>query len=160
MDSVAHRHFEDTAEAIKSLKAQGAFVCALETTENASSLFDVVFPLPSHPPFNNAVGFPTDVEKDCTIKVDNNGGAESVGMEDGGNGFNLDSDRAAQERLEFQRNGEEAGAGKRELVEGGFVALVLGNEVTGVDERVLRLCDLVVEVRENNVERGMSSFIS
>ncbi|CAN0475644.1 unnamed protein product, partial [Ectocarpus sp. 8 AP-2014] len=72
VDAVAHRHFEDPSEAVRSLKAAGAFVCALETTDNASSLFD--------------------------------------------------------------------------LEEGGVVALVLGNEVTGVDERVLGLCDLVVEV--------------
>lgn len=37
--------------------------------------------------------------------------------------------------------------GEFSLAEGGVVALVLGNEVTGVDERVLGLCDLVVEVR-------------
>lgn len=150
IDAVSHRHFEDPAEAVLSLKAAGAFVCALETTEGASSLFDVTFPLPPVPRSKHA----------HSNTVANAGSDNHPG--DSGEDANDDPD---QEVVEGSRAQGRAGLGGRSagglvedgqagggftggggLREGGVVALVLGNEVTGVDERVLGLCDLVVEV--------------
>lgn len=127
IDAVPHRHFEDPADAVASLKAAGAFVCALETTDGASSLFDVRFPLPP------LLG--PEKADESTLKPSNEwakGGERGGGsrVEGGGGGVTAD-------------------------LEGmGVVALVLGNEVTGVDERVLGLCDLVVEVRDGTFEKG------
>lgn len=123
VDAVPHRHFEDPAEAIRALKSEKAFICALETTEGASSLFDLRFPLPP------SLDTP----------------AEQTGLDSGTAGGLRDDDDA---RTTPPVAGRSAAAGGRGAVleEGGVVALVLGNEVTGVDERVLGLCDTVVEV--------------
>lgn len=147
---MSHRHFEDPAEAVLDLKAAGAFVCALETTEGASSLFDVTFPLPPVPHSRH-------VHSNTEASAGNNNHPR-----DAGEHANDDPDPAAAEgsRAEGRagRGGRSAGGlvedgqavgdftGGGGLREGGVVALVLGNEVTGVDERVLGLCDLVVEV--------------
>ncbi|CAM9582914.1 unnamed protein product [Ectocarpus sp. 4 AP-2014] len=139
VDAVAHRHFEDPSEAVRSLKAAGAFVCALETTDNASSLFDVRFPLPRAP---EGKARPKNAS---ALDAGTTGGGDvvrgSFAAEDSENEARaLTTDGGAEERL------DEGSKGGLELEEGGVVALVLGNEVTGVDERVLGLCDLVVEV--------------
>lgn len=144
VDAVPHRHFEDPAEAIRSLKARNAFVCALETTEGASSLFDVRFPRP--PPLDDLQAL-----------------AKGAGFDSGSAGGPSDDGDAAMPPPSAERDvvardagaklaggssvakvemGEQGGV----LEEGGVVALVLGNEVTGVDERVLELCDMVIEV--------------
>ncbi|CAN0014024.1 unnamed protein product [Ectocarpus sp. 12 AP-2014] len=139
VDAVAHRHFEDPSEAVRSLKAAGAFVCALETTDNASSLFDVRFPLPPAPegkarPKNASAGDAGTAGGGDVVRG-------SFAAEDSENDSRAPkTDGGAVERLD---GGPRGGL---ELEGGGVVALVLGNEVTGVDERVLGLCDLVVEV--------------
>ncbi|CAN0396546.1 unnamed protein product, partial [Laminaria digitata] len=142
VDAVPHRHFEDPADAVASLKAEGAFVCALETTDGASSLFDVRFPLPlplPHPPgkknaveSNPSSGFPLPPPPGPENSAE---WKPSRGLVEGGEG---------KSRVGVGV-GDGGGVGVG-LGEGGVVALVLGNEVTGVDERVLGLCDLVVEV--------------
>lgn len=141
VDAVNHRHFEDPAEAIRSLKAQGAFVCALETTEGASSLFDVRFPLPPSASRNDAQRKKNavwDAEETRGREGEMRDSGTAAEMEEGGQS---DGGRPAGRPA---RGDAEGGV----LEEGGVVALVLGNEVTGVDERVLGLCDLVVEVSE------------
>ncbi|CAM9423078.1 unnamed protein product [Scytosiphon promiscuus] len=143
IDAVNHRHFEDPAEAVRSLKAQGAYVCALETTEGASSLFDVRFPLPP-PASRNETPRPKGATRDD---------GKAPGMDDGLRDSAAAAERGAGEPGTSQKNEAEVkartagGAGEGGVLEeGGVVALFLGNEVTGVDERVLGLCDLVVEV--------------
>ncbi|CAN0072801.1 unnamed protein product, partial [Ectocarpus fasciculatus] len=136
VDAVAHRHFEDPSEAVRSLKAAGAFVCALETTDNASSLFDVRFPLPPFPKGKAQPKNASVVDAGAAGGGDVRTAAEDSESEAGA----PQTDGAAAERLDG------GSAGGVDLEEGGVVALVLGNEVTGVDERVLGLCDLVVEV--------------
>lgn len=137
VDAVAHRHFEDPSEAVRSLKAAGAFVCALETTDNASSLFDVRFPLPPVP----------ERKRKRKVRTKNASVIDAAAAGDVSNA-------AADSEIEAEVPQTEGDAVKRldggsagvDLEEGGVVALVLGNEVTGVDERVLGQCDLVVEV--------------
>lgn len=186
LDAVPHRHFEDPAAAVLSLRAAGAFVCALETTEGASSLFDVSFPLPplvasrreKENDKNSTRNDNNKLDHDHN-KVDNNrnnkgtpsasdeeifdclkcSGADSS-REKGESGGIINSDAAAAVEnvalQEGQNGGYKAGTyesagspeGVGDIWQGGpVVALVLGNEVTGVDERVLKICDLVVEVK-------------
>lgn len=158
IDAVPHRHFEDPAEAVLALKAAGAFVCALETTEGASSLFDVKFPLP--PPVPRSPHAYSN-----TVANAGNDQAGGLGSEEEAVAGGPILKAVAEEARAVE--GQQAGFGRRSggvfvedgeavggftgdggcLGEGRVVALVLGNEVTGVDERVLGLCDLVVEVR-------------
>lgn len=134
VDAVAHRHFQDPLDAVVSLTDAGAVVYALETTEDASSLFDVEFPLPPPP-----VG--------SSKQSDSVGGVAGMGKEIADRGSRL-----ASEALEGRsRKGFLGESEAFELPEGGVVALVLGNEVTGVDERVLGRCERVVEVRAYTV---------
>lgn len=127
---MAHRHFQDPLDAVESLRDARAFVYALETTEDASSLFDIVFPLPPPP-------------------VGSSDQSDSVGGVPGtGEGIDDRGSLLASGALEgTSRKGLLGKSEAFELPEGGVVALVLGNEVTGVDERVLQRCDRVVEVR-------------
>ena len=161
VDAVPHRHFEDPAEAVRSLKADKAFVCALETTDGASSLFDVRFPLPpllATPPTRGA-GFDPDPGAAARgRRVDGDGAgtpppaAGRKGSSSGGGQNDVGGGNVAEAEAKAGGEAERAGGGGEGergavLEEGGVVALVLGNEVTGVDERVLGLCDMVIEVR-------------
>ncbi|CAM9165366.1 unnamed protein product [Choristocarpus tenellus] len=117
IDAVRHRHFQDPAEAVLALRAEGRQVWALETTEGAVSLFDVQFPLPA------PIGALSHLTNDKGGMIAETRSVETEAVSTGSDARAFDS-------------GEK----------GGGVALVLGNEVTGVDERVLSLCDRVVEV--------------
>lgn len=143
VDAVAHRHFQDPLDAVESLIEARAFVYALETTEDASSLFDIVFPLPPPP-----VG--------SSSRSDSVGRAVGTREEIDDRGSLL-----ASEALEgpSSRKGLLGKSEAFQLPEGGVVALVLGNEVTGVDERVLRRCDRVVEVRAYVVRFSYRAYI-
>lgn len=117
-------------------------MCALETTDGASSLFDVRFPVPRVQEHNGSRDKENKTESDTSVvagegvtQPDTAAAAAADGSGDVGAG----GGGATEEGL--ARVG-----GAPVLEEGGVVALVLGNEVTGVDERVLGLCDLVVEV--------------
>lgn len=133
-------------------------MCALETTEGASSLFDVRFPLPpplcGAPPTTKEAGSDSDSGAAGGARDDaddagtpppaagRNGDASGGGQKDVGGSGVADADAGAEAVAVAERAG---GGGHGVLEEGGVVALVLGNEVTGVDERVLGLCDMVIE---------------
>ena len=131
-----HRHFEDAVDAVLSLRTAGAFVCALETTEGASSLFDVAFPLP--PPLGGESTRSDGADGGVELRRSAGGRVSVVGQ------ASEDSEGQVDRRLL-------EGAEAFELTGSGVVALVLGNEVTGVDERVLTRCDLVIEVGGLNI---------
>lgn len=155
LESVQHRHFEDPAEAVRSLKAAGVLVCALETTENALSLFDVTFPLP--PPLDPTLSQEQEGQgRPDAASVTRKGegdlspaSQEAASAGTPGRVLTAAGDSGEGHAARAKLTGGLVAEGCRGVKTGPIVALVLGNEVTGVDERVLDMCDVVVEVSGN-----------